>query len=190
MTQYLFWAACGALLIVLLSQIPVSHSVNIGHWDAAYVQGFHEAELPASADGVARWSRSSSVLLLPQAGMPGTVALRLRGPSNAPPSALTLLLNGEQELARYTLDDQWTTIHVTVAGGWLKASDSFIELRSSTSTLPDGREVGVLLDHVYYSVGPGPVWPYPSQVVLGALVGLLVGILEPEVRGQGSGVRG
>lgn len=178
----LFWAACGALLIALLSQLPVRHTVHVGHWDAAYLQGFHEAELPDSPYGVARWSRASSALLLPQAGLPGTVALRLRGPHTDATTQVSMLLNGQQELARQQLDDQWTTITITVTGGWLKASDFFIELRSNTTTLPDGREVGVLLDQVIYSVGPGPLWPYPSQLLLGALVGFMLGVIAAKER--------
>src|SRR6266545_2494750 len=78
----------GALLLALAYQIPVTHSVDIGGYDSAYVQGFFDPErnspseiLPEliGSDGSARWTRDTSYLLFPQAGLPAQVTLRLRG---------------------------------------------------------------------------------------------------------------
>lgn len=175
----LLWACLGALLIAALSQIPAQHTVEIGGWDTAYVQGFHEPELAGSpflagSSGAARWSRASSALLFPQAGLPGQLSLRLRGPAEAPPAELLVLLNGRHELTRLSLAGDWITLDLPIAGGWLKASDFFVELRSSTTSLPDGRTVGVLLDSATYRVGPGFIQPYPAQLLYGALVGALL----------------
>jgi hypothetical protein len=188
----LLWACLGALLIAALSQIPARHTVDIGGWDAAYVQGFHEPEpagspMLAGSSGTARWSRDSSALLFPQAGLPAQLSLRLRGPAEAPPAELLVLLNGRHELARLRLGSDWTTLNLPIEGGWLKASDFFIELRSSTTNLPDGRTVGVLLTKATYSVGPGFILPYPGQLLYGALVGVLLWTLlgsGPQQRSQ------
>src|SRR5262245_40113423 len=57
--------ALGALLLALIYQIPAVHDVDIGGYDAAYVQGFYDPE-----PGGARWTRDVSYLLFPQAGLP------------------------------------------------------------------------------------------------------------------------
>jgi 4-amino-4-deoxy-L-arabinose transferase-like glycosyltransferase len=181
----LLWAAAGALLILLLYQLPAAHSLDVGGHDAAYVQGFAEPERAvdrvapppylAGADGSARWSRASAALIFPQAGLPGEVTLRLRGwrAEGAPPT-VTLLLNGSAELARFQATGDWEERRLPIAGGWLKASDFFIEVRADTTTLADGREVGVLVDRASYRVGPGPTAPYPAQLAYGAAVGALL----------------
>lgn len=186
----LIWAVAGALLIVLLNQIPARHAVNIGGYDAAYVQGFHDAEAAASAtaapylagsDGAARWSRGSSALLFPQAGLPGELTLRLRSwPEQGPLPELILLLNGGEELARLTVGAEWQEISVPIRSGVLKASDFFVELRSGTTALADGREVGVLVDQATYRSAGWPIAPYPGQLLYGAAVGgLLWALLRP-----------
>src|SRR6266487_1715437 len=64
--QLLAAMALGALLLALAYQIPITHSVDIGGYDSAYVQGFYDPEraLPgqqrpelAGSDGGARWTR-------------------------------------------------------------------------------------------------------------------------------------
>lgn len=167
----LLWALFGALLIALLSQLPAQHTVDVGSWDSAYVQNFHDPE----PDGRGRWSQSSSILLFPQAGMAGRITLELRAPDVHPPVELSVLLNGRTELARQTIGADRTTLSVSVAGDPLKLTDFFIELRTTpTRPLPDGRQVGILLERATYSVGAGLVWPYPTQLLYGALVGLLL----------------
>ncbi len=180
----LVWAALGALLILLLYQLPATHTVDVGGFDAAYIQGFHDPErddseaqraLLVGSSGTARWSRPSAALLFPQAGLPGSVTLRLRGwREQGPPPEVVLLLNGATELARFRATGDWEERSVPIRGGWLKATDFFVELRSTPATLADGREVGVLLDRVVYRVGPGPTLPYPSQLAYGAAVGALL----------------
>ena len=181
----LAWAAVGALLILLLYQLPTAHALDLGGYDTAYVQGFHEPERAGEfadarpyldgSDGTARWSTASSALIFPQAGLPGEVTLRLRGwRAEGPPPTVTLLLNGATELARFQASGDWEEQRLSISGGWLKASDFFVELRAETTTLADGREVGVLVDRASYRVGPGPTAPYPTQLVYGAAVGALL----------------
>src|SRR5512138_1383192 len=69
--------ALGALLLALVYQIPVTHTVDVGGYDSAYVQGFYDPERHdaqsrpelAGSDGSARWTRAVSYLLFPQAGL-------------------------------------------------------------------------------------------------------------------------
>ncbi|MFQ3663701.1 MAG: hypothetical protein SNJ69_15080, partial [Chloroflexaceae bacterium] len=191
------WAALGVLLIVLLSQIPATHVVNIGGFDAAYTQGFFDAERPddpggpypylEGATGGARWSGASAALLFPQAGLPGEVSLRLRGwRESGPPPQVTLLLNGAQELDRFVATGAWEERRVPIRGGWLKATDFFIEIRAETAQLADGRAVGVLVDRAVYRVGPGLIAPYPAQAAYAAAVGALLWAL---FRGRGNAPR-
>ncbi len=181
----LTWAALGALLIVLLSQIPATHVVDVGGFDAAYTQGFFDAERPGDpgdprpylegAEGGARWSGASAALIFPQAGLPGEVSLRLRGwRESGPPPQVILLLNGVTELDRFQARGAWEERRVPIRGGWLKATDFFIEIRADTTRLADGRETGVLVDRAVYHVGPGLIAPYPTQVAYAAAVGALL----------------
>jgi hypothetical protein len=187
--------AIGAAAIVAAYQVPVRHEVNIGGYDAAYVRGFYDAQdssYPSGhqpylkgSDGRVRWSRARSFLVFPQAGLPASVTLRLRGwrpasPASSPP-VVHLFLNGQTPLRTIQTSEAWEEYHVAIAiddGGLLKVSDVVIELRSETALLPDeGREVGVLLDRATYTVSPGPrgfIVPYPSQVAGGALAVLLL----------------
>lgn len=178
-------AALGVFLIVLLSQIPVTHVVNVGGVDAAYIQGFFDAERPGDpgdprpymedAEGGARWSGASAALIFPQAGLPGEVSLRLRGwRESGPPPQVILLLNGVTELDRFQASGAWEERQVPIRGGWLKATDFFIEIRADTTRLADGREAGVLVDRAIYRVGPGLIAPYPAQVAYAAAVGALL----------------
>jgi 4-amino-4-deoxy-L-arabinose transferase-like glycosyltransferase len=181
----LTWAALGALLILLLSQIPATHVVDVGGFDAAYTQGFFDAERPGDpggprpylegAEGGARWSGASAALIFPQAGLPGEVGLRLRGwRESGPPPQVILLLNGVTELDRFQASGAWEERRVPIRGGWLKATDFFIEIRADTTRLADGRETGVLVDRAVYRVGPGLIAPYPTQLAYAAAVGALL----------------
>jgi 4-amino-4-deoxy-L-arabinose transferase-like glycosyltransferase len=184
----------GALLFAGAYQIPARHEVDVGGYDAAYVQGFFEAERAADAQGApephpppaylegsggaARWSRASSAMRFPQAGRPATLRLRLSGwRAEGPPPRLQLLLNGRELLADLATTGAWQEVDVPLSGGQLKASDFFVELRSGTARLDDGREVGVLLDAATYSVGGPPTAPDPVQVAYGALAAALLWLL-------------
>lgn len=169
-------------LMLLLYQIPARHVVDIGAYDAAYVQGFYDpqsaaptASAPpylAGSDGSARWSRATSYLLFPQAGLPGTVTLRLRGwRANGSAPTVEVLLNGSDVLGSFVASGEWEEHRFPINGGLAKLSDLFIEIRATPASLPDdGREVGVLLDRAVYEVAPGgPILPYPTQVLLGGL---------------------
>src|SRR5690349_9603561 len=80
--------ALAVVALALIYQIPVTHTVDIGGYDSAYVQGLYDPERSdspgdrpylAGSDGSARWTRAVSYLLFPQAGLPAQVTLRLRG---------------------------------------------------------------------------------------------------------------
>ena len=183
--------AFGALLIALAYQIPVTHTVDIGGYDSAYTQGFYDPERNtpsnphpelAGSDGSARWTRASSDLLFPQAGLPARVTLRLRGwRTTGPAPEVTLLLNGTQVLDHFRADADWQERTVQIDGGLLKPNDVVIEIHSETTQLDqdDPRAVGVLLDSVTYHAGPAPIIPYPSQLLYGALAaGMLYLLLK------------
>lgn len=184
--------ALGAALIVALYQVPARHFVDIGGYDAAYARGFHDPEFverfPATpaylegSNGTARWSRDRSFLLFPQAGLPGSITLRLRGwRADGPPPQVSVLLNGRDLLATIQTSGAWEEHRFAITGGLLKATDIFIELRSETTVLPDdGRKVGVLLDTAVYRVSPGSsglITPYPTQVAYGAVAAGLAWLL-------------
>jgi hypothetical protein len=173
----LLGALIGVLVMALLTQIPSQHRIDIGGYDAAYVQGFLEPEAPDSpflvgSDGSARWTGASSALLLPQIGLPAEFVVRLRG--HAPSSKVAIYLNGNELLGEFLVDEGWSEQRVTINGGLLKPIDLFIELRSTPSELPDGRSVGVLLDQANYRNAAWPILPFPAQLVYGALIGGLL----------------
>ncbi|HWQ13083.1 MAG TPA: glycosyltransferase family 39 protein [Roseiflexaceae bacterium] len=179
-------AVLGALLVALCAQLPARHVVDVGGYDAAYVQGFHDPERPGpsgaapyldGSDGAARWSRDVSYLVFPQAGLPAEVTLRLRG--RAPGPEVRVLLNGEVELGRFRASDGWEERTFAIRSGLRKPSDVVIELRAEAGRLSesDPRAVGVLLDRAMYRSAPPPATPYPAQLAYGALVGAMLYLL-------------
>jgi 4-amino-4-deoxy-L-arabinose transferase-like glycosyltransferase len=176
--------ALGALLLALVYQIPAAHDVDIGGYDAAYVQGFYDPErsdaaILAGSDGRARWTRDVSYLLFPQAGLPAQVTLRLRGRPTSPPAEMAVLLHtgpsqdtgGARELGRVRPGVGWQDYSFIIDDGLLKPNDVVIELRTIAAP-PDAedlRPVGVLLDHATYRTGAPPIAPYPAQLIYGAL---------------------
>ncbi|NJP06808.1 MAG: phospholipid carrier-dependent glycosyltransferase [Chloroflexaceae bacterium] len=188
----LLFALLGATLIIFLYQLPVTHTIDIGSFDAGYVQGFHDPQRIADAtrhheylvgsDGSARWSRAVSYVVLPQAGLPASVTLRLRGwRESGEPPRLRIVLNGQHPLATFRTTGDWEEHTVVIADGWSKPSDVVLELHSDTTSLPDdGRDVGVLLDQVTYRVTAGRggwIMPYPAQVLGGAIAALLLALV-------------
>ncbi len=188
----------GAALVILLSQIPAYHPVDIGGYDAAYVQGFHDPQertTPSPAylsgsDGRVRWSRAQSFLLFPQSGLPATLSLRVRGwrPAGESAPVVEVLLNGRTRLGRFQTSNEWQEIPlaITETEGLFKPDDVVIVIRTlPPATLADeGREVGVLVDRASYRVGgAGFITPYPLQVGYGALASVLVW-LWPGARGS------
>lgn len=179
----------GAFLVMALYQVPARHVVNIGGYDAAYVQGFHDPQDTAAphgakpylegSDGSARWSRATSFLVFPQAGLPARVTVRLRGwratHEHSPPVVTVWLkgLNRSDLLGTIQTSGAWEEHRFPITSGLLKANDVVIELQSTTAPLPgEDRTVGVLLDRVIYEVAaePGkPIIPYPAQVAYGAI---------------------
>jgi hypothetical protein len=181
--------ALGALLFALAYQAPVVHTVDIGGYDAAYVQGFYDPERSdapgdrpylAGSDGSARWTPDTAYLLFPQAGLPAQVTLRLRGwrAQGAAPD-VRVLLNGATELAHFRASGGWEEHRFVIGAGLLKPNDIVIEIRSETATLQpdDPRRVGVLLDRATYQVGPVPITPYPAPLLYGALAAGMLYIL-------------
>ncbi len=178
-------AAFGALLAALLGQIPVTHQVDIGGSDAAYVRGFYDPErsdAPGAptylngSDGSARWSRAESYLLFPQAGLPAEVTIRVRGwRAGASPPAVTLLVEGG-ETRTIATTGEWQDLQVPVSGGLLKPEDVLIILRTEVAPAGNGdpRRVGVLIDRATYRTAAPPLMPYPAQLAWGALAGALL----------------
>jgi 4-amino-4-deoxy-L-arabinose transferase-like glycosyltransferase len=173
-------ALVGAVVMVLLHQIPASHRVDIGGNDAAYVQGFLDPERADSpflggSDGNARWSGASSAILLPQIGLPAEISFRLRGRTE--PATVAIYLNGSDLLGQFEVGEEWVEQRFAINGGVLKPVDIFVELRTTTGELPDGRSVGLLLDQAIYRTASWPIMPYPAQIAYGALIGALVAIV-------------
>jgi 4-amino-4-deoxy-L-arabinose transferase-like glycosyltransferase len=180
--------ALGALLLALVYQIPVTHSIDIGGYDAAYVQGFFEPERGTEpdrpeltgSDGSARWTRATSYMLFPQAGLPAQLTLRLRGwrPSGQAPN-VQVLLNGTILLDQFRASAEWEDHTFQINGGLLKPNDVVIEIRSETAQIGanDPREVGVLIDRATFHSGPAPIVPYPPQLLYGALAAGMLWLL-------------
>ncbi len=183
----LLWAALmGALLLALAYQVPARHAVDIGGYDAAYVQGFHDAELYqspdlAGSDGHARWTRDTSYLLFPQIGLPARLTLRLRGPRAATP--VTILLNGSRQLGQLQVGTDWQEVSFVIDGGLRKPNDVVIELHSPAAprSPEDPRPVGILVDRALLETDSLPLMPYPAQMIYGTLaVCLLALVLKPQ----------
>ncbi len=194
-TRWLLRLCCamiaGVLLLTLAYQTPATHTIDIGGYDSAYVQGFYDPEQRGEpgnhtylqgSNGSVRWTRDVSYILLPQAGLPAQVTLRMRGwRTSRPPPEVAVLLNGTTELGRFRTTGEWQEHTFAITGGLLKPNDVVIELRADTAPLSDDdpRPVGVLLDQATYHVGPLPITPYPAQLAYGALAaGLLWLLLE------------
>jgi hypothetical protein len=188
--------------MMLVYQLPASHMVDIGGYDAAYVQSFGDSEqlgatqrdYLAGSDGSARWSSASSTMIFPQAGIPAEFSLRMRSwPPDAPAKTVTLWLNGSLQIAEWSVGPDWNDYRATLGrdqfaqAGLLKLNDIFLELRTTPSRLPeDGRSVGVLVDQASYRVPALGVLPYPAQLAYGAglalLLWLLLGFWRPQQR--------
>jgi 4-amino-4-deoxy-L-arabinose transferase-like glycosyltransferase len=163
-------ALIGALFAILVYQIPATHTVNIGGYDSGYVRGFHDPD-----QGAARWTRSESYLLFPQAGLPAHITLRLRGQITSAPTPVTLLVNG-LVVDQFVAGPDWQERSIPVVAGLLKSDDVLVTIQSMVSPLSavDSRRVGVLLDRATYTTGPVPLLPYPFQVIYAAIAsGLL-----------------
>lgn len=178
-------ALAGALLVALLAQIPSTHAVDIGGYDAAYTRGFYDPERAsasrnpaylAGSNGAARWSRAESYLLFPQAALPADVTLRLRGwRADAAPPTVTISVAGGASTTIATTGE-WQDVRLTIDGGWWKPEDVLIAIAAPVAQIDpdDPRRVGILLDQAVYRTAPPPLWPYPAQLAWGALAGALL----------------
>src|SRR5262249_3408181 len=180
--------AFGALMLALAYQIPVTHTVDIGGYDSAYVQGFYDPERGDQqhqlaldgSDGSARWTGATSYLIFPQAGLPAQLTLRLRGwRASGPAPNVTLLLNGTILLGQFRTGAEWEDHTFQINSGLLKPNDVVIQIQSETARLSadDPREVGVLIDRATFHAGPTPITPYPAQLLYGALAAGLLYLL-------------
>ncbi|MGC9041122.1 MAG: glycosyltransferase family 39 protein [Roseiflexus sp.] len=180
-------ALAGMLLVTLLCQIPVTHRVDVGRFDAGYVRGFYDPErldLPQAraylngSDGSARWTRAESFLLFPQAGLPAEVTLRLRGwRADGSPPNVAILIDGREAYTGVTTGE-WQEIRLAVQQSSLKPEDVLITLRADTAPISSGdpRPAGVLVDAAEYRTARPPLQPYPAQLAWGALAGALLAL--------------
>jgi hypothetical protein len=211
LSHAVFWLTAwliGLVLITALSQYPAHHTIDIGGYDAAYVQGFHDTESHSStdspppylvgSDGRVRWSRDHSFLLLPQAGLPATVTIRLRGWRPPTPNVVSPVVSPTVRLylhtatarhlvAAFPTDGSWQEHHIPITHGYYKPNDVVLEIESDMTVLPDDdRTVGVVVDRVSYRVEPGHhrilpslsyIAPYPAQLAYGSIATLLIWLL-------------
>jgi 4-amino-4-deoxy-L-arabinose transferase-like glycosyltransferase len=186
----------GMALMTILCQIPVTHHIDVGRFDAAYVRGFYDPErldLPQAraylhgSDGSARWTRAESYLLLPQAGLPAEVTIRLRGwrADGALPD-IAILVDGHEVYAGATTGE-WQEVRIPLRRVSLKPEDVLITVRSGVAPVSAGdpRLAGVLVDTVVYRTAQPPLQPYPAQMAWGALAGGLLFLALTGVRGGG-----
>ncbi len=183
----------GMLLVMVLSQFPVVHYVDVGRYDAGYVRGFHDPErldLPQArdyligSDGSARWTRAESYLLFPQAGLPARVMIRLRGwRSDGQPPRLSVLVDGREASIGVTTGE-WQEIEVVLEHASLKPEDVLITLRTDAAPISAGdpRLAGVLVDAATYRTAGWPLQPYPAQLAWGALAGALLALTLADTR--------
>ncbi len=178
----------GVLLTALVYQLPSTHTIDIGAYDSAYVQGFYEperADMPgnrpylAGSDGAARWSQADSHLLLPQAGLPAHVTLRLRGWRAKGPPPQVIILAGGRETARFQTTGAWQEYTIALTGGLQKPEDVVVTLHAETAPInsDDPRQGGIVLDRAIYRVGPPPILPYPAQLAYAALASGMLWLL-------------
>ena len=180
------WFGFGALLTALAYQIPALHRVEVGHNDAAYVQGFEE---PANRWGVVtdetgvetpfRWSSPESALIFPQIGLPARVTLRVRGwrPPGAESPRVRVLLNSREELGSFVADGSRQEHSFLIQGGLWKPRDLFLQLTAEPALEQDGRQRGVQVDQAILETRGWPITPYPAQLLGGAVATLLAAIL-------------
>ncbi|MDW8214087.1 MAG: glycosyltransferase family 39 protein [Roseiflexaceae bacterium] len=180
-------ALASMLLVTLLCQIPATHRVDVGRFDAGYVRGFYDPErldLPQAraylngSDGSARWTRVESHLLFPQAGLPAEMMLRLRGwRADGPPPQITILVDGREAYSGATASE-WQEIRLVVQQPSLKPEDVLITLRADVAPIGSGdpRLAGVLVDAAEYRTGGPLLQPYPAQLAWGALAGALLAL--------------
>ena len=186
----------GMALMTILCQIPVTHHIDVGRFDAAYVRGFYDPErldLPQAraylhgSDGSARWTRAESYLLLPQAGLPAEVTIRLRGwrADGALPDFAILVDSHEMYTGATT--GEWQEVRIPLRRVSLKPEDVLITVRSGVAPVSAGdpRLAGVLVDTVVYRTAQPPLQPYPAQMAWGALAGGLLFLALTGVRGGG-----
>jgi hypothetical protein len=162
---------CALLLSVIVHAIPTTHSVDIGGYDSAYVQGFYDQQHTPQEfgrNGTARWSGPDAAIRLPLLGRPAHITLRV-----AAPRAKTLDLISPTTAVTVPLQEpfRWYTVPFVESGSPTKWFDTAVTLLVPTGTWQKGdlRDVGILVDSLTYTTD----WyalPYPSTVLLSMLV--------------------
>ena len=178
--SFVLVALLSGLLTTLIYQLPVTHSVDLGGYDAAYTRGFFDPQLSGPAlegsDGSARWTKADSFLLFPQAGWPAQLSLHMRARPGSI-SRLTILTNGVEQLSMQ-LDERWQDVQLPVSVSLFKPEDTLISIHTDTATLPgQSQQVGVLIDRASYVVGPAPILPAPSQLLYAMLLSVLIALV-------------
>lgn len=147
--------AAGAVLAVVLYQLPARQIIDLGGLDAALTQGFvdrpvrDDARL-AGSDGSARAMQAQAALVLPQFGWPLALELHARA-ADAAATTLQVRQGDGQVVAQLRIDDAWRAQSVTLAAGWWRPSDLVVELRGDA----------VLLDRVTVATAGWPIVPAP-----------------------------
>ncbi len=180
------WLVLGALLVVLVYQVPVRQDLAIGYNDAGYVQAFADATnrwgvVTDTTDTPTpyRWSGTSSVLLFPQIGLPAQITIRLRGwrPVGEPVPQVRVLLNGRTELGTVATSNEWQEVSFPINSGLLKPQDVFVQLDTDALLLDGVTARGVQVERAVFMTAGWPIVPYPAQIAGGAFATLLVAAL-------------
>lgn len=179
------WFVLGAILTVLVYQVPAAHTVDVGWNDGFYVQGFADAANrwgvttdDTGAERSYRWSWPASALIFPQIGLPARATLNWRAwrPPGAPPPRVRVLLNGTEDLGVFTATGGWEQHSFAIGGGLLKPRDLFLSLVVEPPLEQDGSLWGVQVDQASLTTARWPIIPYPAQALGGALATLLAAI--------------
>ncbi len=179
------WFAVGAILTVLVYQVPAAHTVDVGWNDGFYVQGFADAANrwgvttdDTGAERSYRWSQPASALIFPQIGLPARATLNWRAwrPPGSPPPRVRVLLNGTEELGVFAATGGWEQHSFEIGGGLLKPRDLFLSLVVEPPLERDGSLWGVQVDQASLTTARWPIIPYPAQALGGGLAALLAAI--------------
>lgn len=175
----IFFATLGAVLLsIVVHAIPTTHTVDIGGYDSAYVQGFYDQQTTPAAfgqSGRTRWTGTDAALRLPLLGIPAHITLRVAAPT---PKTLTLTSPTTEKSVTTSEPFHWYDVPFDESGSLVKWSDTAVSLRTSNQTWQKGdlREVGVLVDTLTYSTD----WfalPYPSTMLLSLCIAALMSYL-------------
>lgn len=167
-------ATLSGILFGLICLIPVSHTIDVGGYDSAYVQGFFDQEpIPSqfATDGMARWSGADAAVILPQFATPMHVRMRVVAPH---PQTVTITANGGNPVLQQWVDTSWHELSFEVPGGEFKPFTLYVALQSDIKPWQTGdpRQVGILVDSITITTLP-PNLPYPWPIAWVILCSML-----------------